>query len=1033
MKRAYEATVSGAALIAGTIGALAAMPAAAQDAPAPRRITLARPTPTPSPTPTATPTPAAAGPTRRVILSRPVTPAAQPAPPATGGRPAPVASPAAAGGRPAPVAAGGRPAPVQSQTAQPQTATPAAPQPRAPIQIRRPSSSPAVAQPSPATPSQVAAPSGPVRFNVDPKPTLAELSRIDPIASGQVRVKGAVTLRDPTYADLMKSVSVTRKFNLTQLRANPRITLNAGKLDLTPVLTRKGALPVVAQQLRARPNLATVNVEDVEVSELRQGGLIVRSFLNYQLKLGACSGSNRGQVEAMGVHCVRRLGTSDAQLAASFADPKDVHYVADPTERARIVAQARINSKLQREDVAKEVANFRASLGGGTGRQALTGQIGAGEVARLSAMNDDDLAAELINSAENKIEQVAFVPAAETIDLIPKGLLGGLMIKLPPKPPAPPPPPQKVETSTPITEQKYLTGFTLGKSYEWSYKVEKTIKWCLIGCKKKYYAKAYARLSYGFGLRFPIRLGGTYDYAGEVTSTGKSQNGAASYTAQFAPFDGSPDDYRATGLPENKLFNGKELVAEAWAGAGFSAHIPVYPDPPDIDISVGKDFTELLPAPFAGGNLTPPPAGQTESGNFIFSQFDLLGGRLNFGVVGAQVFPAVKIGLHSDNLSFRLTDELSGATTMLTHPGQKVPLKVDGNQVSKFKIDQPLYNVGFVITPGIDARLFVDIGVWGKTWDFPLFFPELTIEIPKGGVDFACHDGTICARNWEFATIGGKTSGGAAATMLADSEGWGPGFQEKWLPQCVDETCRIGIRFQTLGTQLKFKELLGVTDYNNEAQIAATKGQIASLKGKSEMVASIMVKESQARKTAAAADAWSILAQAVRTKECKEMDCPPEIAAIAKTMAPRAKQLQLQNPTLSSLNITGMVSKEVAPKFQAAIDRSIARYGVDSIGVLAEAVWVKQCIDKTCTTNVKLLVGKMSAEARAIQKGQPDLSALELNKAVGPKYGKLFQKEIDAAKARADSVQKMKATGGGGAKAITGAKPGAAGAKPIKP
>jgi len=970
-----------------TVSALALIVSSAHAAPQdqPRRIILTRPVATPTPTPTPVP-PAAApspAPTRPMVRLRPA-PAASSAPSATPA-PAPAAPPI-------------RITPAQS------TAAPAPSVRPQPLQPARPL----------ATPPTVAAQTGPLRFNIDPAATLAERSRIDPPVQRQTNVRGAVTLREPSYADLMKNVQVTRRLNLAQVRSNPRLTLTAGKLDLTPVLTRKGALPLVAQQLQARPNLGTVDVTDVEVSELKQGGLIVRSFLNYRLKLGACSGSNRGQVEAMGIHCARRLGVSDAQMAASFADPKDVHYVADPAERARILAQARISSKLQLKDVASEVANFRAALTGGPSRATLTAEIGASEVARLAGMNDDDLAAELINAAENKVEHVAYVPALEAIDWSPTGPLGAMTIKLPPKPPAPPPPPQQVETSTAIADQTYLTGFTLGKSYEWSYKVEKTIKWCLVGCKKRYYAKAYAKLSYGFGLRFPINVGGTYAYSGEVTSTGAGQNGAATLTAQFAPFDGNADDYRKTGLPENKLFNGKELVAEAWAGAGFSAHIPVYPDPPDINIEVGKDFTELLPAPFAGGNLTPPPAGQTESGNFVFSQFDLLGGRLNFGVVGAQVFPAVQIGLYSDNLSFRLTDNITKASTMLTTPGQQVPLGVDANQVSRFTIDQPLYNLAFQITPGINARLFVDIGVWGKTWDFPLFFPELTIEIPKGGVNFACHDGTVCTRSWEFATIGGATSSGPAATMLAAAEGWGPTYEAKWLPQCVDETCRIGVRFYRLGTTLHMKELLGSTNYDDPSSITMAKAKVTVAQNTAAKGAATMISEAQGRKAAQAADAWAHLAQAVRTKECKDMDCPPEISAIAKTMGPRAKQLQMQNPDLSLLKITGMVSTETGPKFQAAIDRSIARNGVDSLGILAEAVWTKQCIDKICTTNVKLLVGKMSAEARALQKANPALSALDLNKAVGPKYGKLFQKEIDAAKLRADSFQKTKATGGSG-------------------
>lgn len=572
----------------------------------------------------------------------------------------------------------------------------------------------------------------------------------------------------------------------------------------------------------------------------------------------------------------------------------------------------------------------------------------------------------------------------------------------PPAPPAPLPP-EKVSTETSVKPATYLTGFTLGKAYEWSYRVEKTIKWCLVGCKKHYYAHAYANLSYGFGLRFPIRVSGTYRYDGEKLAAGQMQNGVASYVAQFQPINGNVDDYLATGLPSDKVFNGKELVAEAKAGAGFDAHIPIFPDPPSLHVEVGKDFTELLPAPFAGGNFLPPAKGETRSGKFIFDQFDMLGGRLNLGIVGAQVFPAIEIGLHSDNVSFQLRDNVNGNQVQLTDPGQKVPLALDKNQMSSFTIDRPLYNVGFVITPGIDARLFIDIGVWGHTWDFPMFFPELTIQIPKDGVDFACHGGTICSRKWEFTTIAGKTTGGSQGAMVASNNAWGPGYDARWLPRCEkDETCEYAVKIERLGTTLAVQQILGGAQWDTatEEDLKPVRGQIRILTDKAEGNGAVFIKEMEIRRTGTSAEAISELAKAVWTRKCKDKDCFPEINAIAKGMGPRAKQVQAQNIDLSATQVIGMVGKEFVPQFQAAIDRSMVRAGVDAIGTLAEAVWTKKCPDDPCRTNIQLLVGKMLSEARAIQKANPDMSSPQLNAQIGPKYGKLFQREVDNSKAR---------------------------------
>ena len=1027
MKPHYVATVSGAALAAALFAILDAAPAHAQDTPPPvRRIFVPRQpvSATPTPTPTATPTPAP----RRILLPRGgVTPAPaaspaaiQPTPIRIGGpRPAPVTgAPPVATGRPAPITGvrpapvlGGRPAPVAGGRP-------------APVVIQP--TNPVAAQAG----SQVTLPTGPIRFNVDAVASPAELARIDPTNFVPMKAPAsAVTLKQPSYAALMQSMPIIRQFSVSRNAAIPPVMLDQAKVNLAPVLTRKGALPLVAQALQARPNLGTVRVQDVQVSEIKQG-LVVRSFLNYQLKPGACTGSSRGQVEAIGIHCARRIGLSDAEMAAAFADPHDVHYVPDPRERGIVLLRAKRDSKLQQAEAMKEVANLRASLSGagGGGRAALTAQLGGPEIQRLSAMSDEDLAAELINTGETKVEQVMFVPRLELVTPIDKGMLGKLIVALPPAPPPPPPPPKQVTLNTPLVPATFLTGFTLGKSYEWSYTVEKSIKWCVLGCKKTYYAHAYAHLSYGFGLRFPLRVGGNYRYDGEMQANGAMQNGKALYTADFAPFDGNEQDYLSTGLPADKLFKGKELVAEASAGAGFDAHIPIYPDPPKLDIEVGKDFTELLPAPFAGGNITPPAKGQNETGNFIFDQFDMLGGRLNFGIVGAQLFPAIQIGLHSDNVSFELRDNNSNKTTVLDRPGQQVAIDVDANQASSFTISKPLYNLGFIITPGIDARLFVDIGVWGHTWDFPLFFPEMTIEIPKGGTNFHCHDGTVCDRKWDFVTIKGETKTGPGAAILADAENWGPHFDDTWLGQCVDDTCKFAIKLVRLGTVYRLNEFAGIADAD-PSQVALSQANAAKAKSDAKKEAQILVNEATARLTAKAEDAWSILAQAVWTKQCKDIDCPAEITTLAKQMVPRAAQVLKADPDQSSLAVSGKVNKEFGPKFQAAIDRSAARNGVDSIGVLAQAVWTKQCLDDLCKVKVKLLVGAMSAEARANQKANPDMSSLELTKSVTPKYGKLFQAEIDKSKQRAENA---KVTGKPTTFTPGKANPSPGGIKPIK-
>lgn len=861
------------------------------------------------------------------------------------------------------------------------------------------------------------------------KANIAELSTIDQVSTVQmVAPTNTVILKPGGFGSAVNGLPTLKKYSFDEMRKAGPIMLGGAKVDLAPILSRKGALPLLAQQLQARPGLATVNYVDVQAVENAKG-LVIRSFLNYQLKTGACSDTGRRtQVRSLGLECATRMGMSDAELNQAFSTPGNVHYVRDPQLRAQAIARAKRDAQLQQAEVREEVANFRAAMANGANRQAVIAEIGESELQRLLALGDDDLAAELINSSENKVEQVMFVPKLEVKVALANGKLAALLVPSPPPPPPPPPQPIQVSTDTPVEQATFLTGFTLGREYEWDKRVEKTIKWCVVGCKKHYHVHAYAHFGYGFGLRFPIHANGNYHYQGQTLGK-QTSNESAAYTPQFSPFNGQPGDYTAAGLPTNKVFAGKELVAEVSAGAGFDAHIPIYPDPPSLSVDAGIDFTDYLPGKFKGGNIAPPNAGDDLTESYVFDTIDLLGGRLNFGIVGAQVFPMVDIGLHGDGLTFDLHDKYGqgpgGPDWKGIKSGQTIPIGVGPNSTSDFTIDNPNYTLSFEVTPGVDARLFIDLGVWSHTWDWQAKFPELAIKLPPGGLTFSCHEGTTCFHRYVFSTIGGATVTGEMGAMLAEINGKGDKFDAKWLPQCQDDTCQFGVKLVRLNAVLLGKQALGVLDAKHmqpdgtktplsDAEVKDARTIIGlsggsnalysiSAFGKADATAQLLVNESIARKTAKAVDSFSVLAAAVWTKKCKDADCVPEISALAKKMGPRAQQVQAQNIDYSSLQVTGIVGKEFAPQFQAAIDRSSARAGVDGIATLAEAVWTKQCLDDLCRTNVTLLAGKMSLDARALQKQTPDMSGLELSGALGKTYGKLFQREIDASKLRVAS------------------------------
>jgi hypothetical protein len=715
----------------------------------------------------------------------------------------------------------------------------------------------------------------------------------------------AVTLRSGSFSAMMKSLPVKRQVAFPSLRSNPVMALGRGKADFRPMLNNPNALFNVAQKLRAMPQLASVRADDTQVVEVAQG-LIVRNYLVYQLKPGVCSNTARRAQLPKATPCVTR---TDAQgRAAAFANPQDVHYVADPAARAKAIAAVNAHAATVEAQLDGDITTLRAKFANAAQRAELVAALGEAETARLQALPDDALKTETANSGETAIEQVLFVPSVDKADVAsvrtptPK-ITAPLMVK------------QKLD---PVM---FLTGFTLGRDYEWSQRVQTTIKWCWVGCKRTYFAEVHAGFGYGFGLRFPVRLDGQY----------KNDGKAATVTANFVPVNGSAADYAAAGLPADQVSNGQELVAKFKAHAGFSAHIPVYPDPPSVDIPFGKDFTDGLPAPFTGGQFPPPAPGEKglPAAEIPFPDVDLIGGAANFGVVGAKVFPAVKVGLHSDALTFTLRDTLAipNVKTSITS-GQTVTVSVDPkDQSSRFSIGDPVYKLGFNVTPGLTARLWIDISVWSHHWDWPVWFPQLTVTLPPGGQDFTCHQDTSCSRNYTVSAAGvsstaGATAGENSAYASAVRE-WGEGYDAKWLPQCLDEKCKFAIRLVRTNTVLAAEK-----KYSADKSVTIAAAQ--PLFDKAEGQAATLIQESKDRKsntgiTKKASSGWVLIYKAVWTPRCSDDLCRTNINTLADEMGQALIQRQAQDPNESSLSIQAMIGKEYAPKFQKEIDDSKRR------------------------------------------------------------------------------------------------------------
>jgi stress response protein YsnF len=608
---------------------------------------------------------------------------------------------------------------------------------------------------------------------------------------------GAVILKPGRTDANIRALTIKRRVSVASLRARPVLALGNDRADFSPVLNNSQALMNIGSRLQRMPNLVRMIGQNTEILEVSQG-LIMRQTLHYQIKTGACTNSNKRQRLAQnGIQCFTKMNTS--VRASAFSNSNNPRYIADPRLRAQALSASRQNAQQEQVKIREGIQTFRAMMRNPAQRAKVVAELGAAETTRLSGLNDADLEAEIINAAEFKIEDVMFVPNL------------GLISKF--KPVQPKFNRYKMTRTEPVEIEHalkptvLLTGFTIGREKEWSRSVSITIKACLVGCKRTYYLKLHAGFGYGFGLRFPIQTGGLYAYE----KVGNRET--ATIAPVFKPINGSEQDYQAAGLRQDKLFEGKELVAELNAYAGMNYKVPFHSG--GVSFDVGFDLTDHLPAPLVHGQFTPPAPGDQRLSAIekVFDSPDLIGGRANFGVAGAKILPAVKLGLTSDQLLVKLKDNISGIETEMRNSGQTYSLAVNPqNHSSNFTIGYPEYDLDFKVTPGLAARLFVDVAVWSKNWDWPVWFPQVAVTLPPGGGHFSCHEQTVCARDYVYSPTLTQDQPGpiAGPTDQLEKEvyDWHLAFNKKWIDKCPYlplHFCEVALRgvAQMTGNQMQ--------------------------------------------------------------------------------------------------------------------------------------------------------------------------------------------------------------------------------------
>ncbi len=294
---------------------------------------------------------------------------------------------------------------------------------------------------------------------------------------------------------------------------------------------------------------------------------------------------------------------------------------------------------------------------------------------------------------------------------------------------------------------KFLTGKTIGDSFEWSR------TWKFPSGHFRLSAGAY----YGFGLRAPIELSGVMTPK-KLTVTGRADK-KRNYNVVVSAktLDADAGFYRRVGLAEGKVFNGKELVIEAGFHLGYSLKAGF--GALKKSGKIGKDFD-------FGKNFVPPfgncgsrcgfdawiPAELTRTKLHIGTKKIFVEGKaqLGFRIAGKGT-----IRVHYESLYGNgNTPSLHNSKTKRQHllvlensnkkriQTELVPMTRPSSKKYGLHFWEPKYKWDVKATPGVKVTVDVQAGNWiHKSFVAgPLWLDSLAMDL--GTVSLPHHKGT---------------------------------------------------------------------------------------------------------------------------------------------------------------------------------------------------------------------------------------------------------------------------------------------------
>lgn len=304
----------------------------------------------------------------------------------------------------------------------------------------------------------------------------------------------------------------------------------------------------------------------------------------------------------------------------------------------------------------------------------------------------------------------------------------------------PPPPPEQPSVGREGAhrfEQPFLTGFTLGNSWNWE--------------RRWNYPSGFFRISlgagYGIGLRVPLKIDGHISPGGITRRAPTDHADALRVTLTGAVLDAAPDFFRRTGLDNDLVMNGDEFVLNAGFYYGLKFNVfwsdVVHIRRQDVGIDLNRDWRAPFGSDGGSGRIVIPASltrtelnlgvlsGKAEAGFSIAGRGEI-GLDYEFSLDG-RVVRRQGVALRGPQPVI-ITEELPALNGR--------PVGEEASRKFGVRLSNPVYRGDLSVTP--QANVSIRVGVDGFSRRFSTGWMSFNrFRLDLGRIELGRHAGTV--------------------------------------------------------------------------------------------------------------------------------------------------------------------------------------------------------------------------------------------------------------------------------------------------